>query len=146
MQIKTFLSTGIAASALALSLTACGSGSSSGSAAPSTSASTASTAAAAVMSTFSGLNGKKVAGDVSIDGSTVTLSGFSSDEGPDLHLWLTNGTTEADVTAGVEISKVAYNEDSQTFTLDSGLDATKYTDLVVHCDKAKAVFGAAGLS
>ena len=95
--------------------------------------------------TFMGLNGKNVKGTVTISGSELTLSGFSSDEGPDLHVYLTNGTDEAAVSAGKQIDPVAFDKDSQTFMLD-GVDASMYTDVVIHCDKAKAVFGAAALS
>lgn len=102
-------------------------------------------AVATAQGTFAGLNDKAVAGTVSIKGSTLTLAGFSSDEGPDLHLYLTNGTEETAVAAGTEMGKVAFDEASQTFTLD-GVDAAGYTHLVVHCDKAKAVFGAASLT
>ena len=95
--------------------------------------------------TFAGLNGKKVAGTVTVAGGKVTLSGFSSDEGPDLHLYLTNGTDEAAVTAGKTLGKVSYDTASQTYEL-SGIDAGAYDTVVVHCDKAKAVFGAAPLA
>lgn len=101
---------------------------------------------ASLMGTFAGLNGKKAAGTATVSDGKVVLSGFSSDEGPDLHLYLTNGTDEAAVTAGMELGKVVFNQADQTFTLGSGVDASKYTDVVVHCDKAKAVFGAAPLS
>ena len=94
---------------------------------------------------FAGLNGKKVAGTVTVADGKVTLSGFSSDEGPDLHLYLTNGDDEAAVTAGKTLGKVSYDSASQTFELGS-IDAGTYDTVVVHCDKAKAVFGAAGLS
>jgi hypothetical protein len=92
--------------------------------------------------TFAGLNGKKVAGKVTVADGKVTLSGFSSDEGPDLHLYLTNGSDEAAVTAGKVLGKVSYDTASQTYELD-GIDAGGYDTVVVHCDKAKAVFGAA---
>ena len=95
--------------------------------------------------TFIGLNGKKVQGTVTIAGSELTLTGFSSDDGPDLHVYLTNGTDEAAVSAGKQIDPVAFDKDSQTFMLN-GVDASMYTDVVIHCDKAKAVFGAAALS
>lgn len=95
--------------------------------------------------TFAGLNGKKVAGRVTVSGTKVVLSGFSSDEGPDLHLYLATGSDEAAVAAGMNLGKVAYDAASQTFTL-SGAAASKYDTVVVHCDKAKAVFGAAALS
>jgi len=94
---------------------------------------------------FSGLNDKKVSGTVAVASGKVDLAGFASDEGPDLHLYLAKGTSEADVDAGVELGKVAYDKASQSFTAPAGVDTADYTDVVVHCDKAKAVFGAAEL-
>ncbi len=95
--------------------------------------------------TFMGLNGKNVKGTATIEGSDLKLTGFSSDEGPDLHVYLTTGTDEAAVMAGKEISTVVFNQDTQSFML-TGVDASMYTTVVIHCDKAKAVFGAAPLS
>jgi len=95
--------------------------------------------------TFEGLNGKQVAGMVKIANGKVELSGFSSDEGPDLHLYLAKGSDEAAVMAGATLGKVSYDDASQTFEL-KGVDAADYDTVVVHCDKAKAVFGAAELS
>jgi hypothetical protein len=46
----------------------------------------------------------------------------------------------------VEIAAVAWNKGSQTFTIPSGTNPSKYKYLVEHCDKALAVFGAAQLS
>ncbi|MFJ9246789.1 DM13 domain-containing protein [Streptomyces sp. NPDC101776] len=94
---------------------------------------------------FAGLNGKKVTGSAQVSGSDVTLSGFTSDEGPDLHVYLTNGTDEAAVSAGKQLGAVKFDKASQMFAL-SGVDAAGYTTVVIHCDKAKAVFGAAKLS
>jgi hypothetical protein len=94
---------------------------------------------------FTGANGKHVAGTVTISGGNVVLSGFSSDAGPDLHIYLTSGAGENDVTAGKQLGKVSYNQASQTFSL-GGIDPAKYTTVVIHCDKAKAVFGDAPLS
>lgn len=145
MRIKAAIGAALATVVISGSVAACGSDSDS---ATDTAASTTMMSASADMAmtgTFSGLNDKMVAGDVSISGDMVTLTGFSSDEGPDLHLYLTNGTDEAAVGEGMEIGKVAYDKASQTFMLSDG-DASGYTDLVVHCDKAKAVFGAASLS
>lgn len=102
-------------------------------------------AAEARTGTFEGLNDKAVAGTVEVSGTEVVLSGYSSDEGPDLHVYLTNGTDEAAVAAGTEIDVVAFDEASQTFALD-GVDVAGYDTVVIHCDKAKAVFGAAALA
>ncbi|AZG47553.1 DM13 domain-containing protein [Gordonia insulae] len=93
---------------------------------------------------FGGLNGKAVSGMAMVSDDEIVLSGFSSDEGPDLHVYLTNGTDQTAVGAGKEIGTVAYDKDSQTFMLE-GVDASSYTTVVINCDKAKAVFGAAPL-
>lgn len=142
----------VATVALGLALTACG-GAKDMSAEPMTS-----TAAPMPMSTpmsvpstatttamFAGLNGKNVAGTATITGDAVELAGFSSDEGPDLHLYLTKGTTEADVKGGVRLGAIAYDKAAQRFTIPAGVSSAEYTHLVVHCDKALAVFGAAQL-
>jgi hypothetical protein len=94
---------------------------------------------------FAGANGKKVAGKVEVADGKVVLSGFSSDEGPDLHLYLAKGDDSAAVAGGTSLGKVSYDQASQTFALD-GVDAADYDTVVVHCDKAKVVFGAAELS
>lgn len=94
---------------------------------------------------FMGLNEKTVSGSVTVTDDEIALSGFSSDEGPDLHVYLTNGTDEAAVSAGMLVDAVSFDTATQTFTLD-GVDTSKYSYVVIHCDKAKAVFGAAELS
>lgn len=148
MRTKALLIGGIATAALALALAGCSTSTGSDKAAGAEHSSSASApdSTARLTGTFAGENGKNAAGTVTITGDTVVLSGFSSDQGPDLHLYLANGTGESDIAAGTEIGPVSYNTASQTFTLASGVDASQYSELVVHCDKAKAVFGAAGLS
>ncbi|WFR82731.1 DM13 domain-containing protein [Arthrobacter sp. Y-9] len=146
--------------ALALSLSACGGGTagspSGGSSSmpessmpaaggsPSSMASESSMAMAKHQGDFAGLNGKSVEGTVTVADGKVTLAGFSSDEGPDLHLYLASGTDEAAIGTGTQLGKVSFNTASQTFTLPAGAGSSAY--VVVHCDKAKAVFGAAKLS
>lgn len=95
--------------------------------------------------TFQGLNEKHVGGTVTVSDGQVTLSGFSSDEGPDLHIYLASGSDEAAVAAGKELGSVAFDKASQTFSAGAG-DVSTYTTVVIHCDKAKAVFGAATLT
>ena len=132
----------------AAALTACGT--STQSAGPSPQSSQMTSAMTQAMSnartgTFSGLNDKHVAGAVKIAGEQVALSDFSSDPGPDLHIYLTNGTDENSVTAGAALGKVAFDKASQTFSI-AGVDTSKYNTVVINCDKAKAVFGAAALA
>ena len=154
MRAKALATTGLVA--LTLTLTACGADDGAGSGDDLTPAASQSMQSDDMESddmsaepmaqhgTFAGLNDKTVEGTVTVEDGTVTLSGFSSDEGPDLHLYLAKGTDEAAVEAGTELGDVAYDEASQTFSLE-GVDVEGYTDVVVHCDKAKAVFGAATL-
>ncbi len=142
----------VATVVLGLALTACG-GSKDSPSEPMTSAAAPMSmsmsmpmpSTAAVTGTFAGANGKNVAGTATITGDVVELAGFSSDEGPDLHLYLTKGTTEADVKGGVRLGAIAYDRAAQRFMLPAGVSAGGYTHLVVHCDKALAVFGAAQL-
>lgn len=142
-----------AALTLALTLSACSSpnmsddtkSESSASQSADSGTSTTKTEMAEKSGTFMGLNEKTVSGTVTVTDDEVALAGFSSDEGPDLHVYLTNGTDEAAVTAGTLVDAVSFDTATQTFTLD-GIDTSKYTYVVIHCDKAKAVFGAAELS
>ncbi|MEZ5209721.1 DM13 domain-containing protein [Gordonia sp. (in: high G+C Gram-positive bacteria)] len=146
---------GAAALALVLTVSACGSDSSDdhpAMASNTMSAMTPSMGAPMPMTTgaertgmFAGENGKSVTGTATISGDTLMLTGFHSDEGPDLHVYLTDGTDEAAVGGGKELGKVTYDRAAQSFSL-TGADAAKYTHVVIHCDKAKAVFGAAMLS
>jgi hypothetical protein len=93
---------------------------------------------------FSGLNGKHVSGTVKVVGGQIVLSDFSSDPGPDLHIYLAAGSDENAVTAGSALGTVAFDKASQAFPVN-GVDASKYNTVVIHCDKAKALFGAASL-
>ena len=142
-----------AAVTLALALSACSSPAATEDTKPSSSASQSADSGAATTEmkmsektgTFMGLNEKKVSGTVTVSDNEVALSGFSSDEGPDLHVYLTNGTDEAAVSAGKLVDAVSFDTATQTFMLD-GIDTSEYSYVVIHCDKAKAVFGAAELS
>lgn len=106
---------------------------------------TSSESMTALSGIFAGADGKTVEGTVSIEDGTLTLEDFSSDEGPDLHLYLASGDDSAAVEAGTELDVVAYDEASQTFDV-SGVDLSEYDHVIVHCDKARAVFGSAPLS
>jgi Electron transfer DM13 len=103
------------------------------------------TGASAPTGSFSGLNGKHVSGMVKLAGGQIVLSGFASDPGPDLHIYLTDGSDQNAVKAGTELGPVAFDKASQTFSVN-GADTSKYNTVVINCDKAKAVFGAAWLA
>lgn len=95
--------------------------------------------------TFEGAGDKSVAGTVTVSDSEIVLSGYSSDEGPDLHVYLTNGSDEDAIAAGMQIDSVVFDEASQTFSFDA-MDVSGYDTVVIYCDKVKAVFGSALLS
>jgi hypothetical protein len=145
MQFRNYAGAGLLA--LAVTLTACGTSSSPSAQSPSPMSSTAAamTGSTARSGNFSGLNDKHVSGMVSLAGGQIAISGFSSDPGPDLHIYLTNGSDEQAVTAGKALGPVAYDKAAQTFSVE-GADTSKYNTVVIHCDKAKAVFGAASLA
>ena len=94
---------------------------------------------------FEGVSGKTVTGAVAIADGKVQLTGFSSDQAPDLHLYLANGSDHAAVMAGRSLGEVNPADATQSFALD-GVDPADYDTVVIHCDKAKAVYGAAKLS
>lgn len=93
---------------------------------------------------FVGQGEKSVSGTVTVSGDKIMLTDFSSSEGPDLHIYLANGDDLDAVSAGMEVDLVASDEASQTFTLD-GMHPADYSHVVIYCDKAKVVFGAAEL-
>jgi hypothetical protein len=134
-----------AALALSLSLAACSSPGADSGMKPEPSMSQSAPMGMEKSGDFMGLNDKSVQGTVTVVDGELTLSGFSSDEGPDLHIYLTTGTDEAAVEAGTMVDTVSFDTASQTFTL-ADVDPADFTYVVIHCDKAKAVFGAAKLS
>jgi ABC-type oligopeptide transport system substrate-binding subunit len=101
--------------------------------APAMSQSAGSGSASARTGTFGGLNGKHVAGTAAATDAQIVLSGFSSDAGPDLHIYLTNGTDENAVAAGKELGTVAFDKASQTFSTN-GADTSKYSTVVIRCE------------
>ncbi|EHM21059.1 hypothetical protein MBOL_17480 [Mycobacteroides abscessus subsp. bolletii BD] len=93
---------------------------------------------------FNGIDGKHVAGTATLANGQLTLTGFSSDKGPDLHIYLTKGADQNAVSTGKELGMVASDKADQTFTL-SDTDASMYDTVMINCDKAKEAFGAAAL-
>lgn len=94
---------------------------------------------------FAGSGDKTLAGEVTIEGTTIEITGFHSDEAPDLHFYLANGTDDDAALAGMEIGSVS-SDANQIITLPAGTSAEMYTTLIVRCDKAKVVFGSAPLA
>ncbi|MBH0054732.1 MULTISPECIES: DM13 domain-containing protein [unclassified Salinibacterium] len=135
--------------ALSLMLSACSGAatdtSSSESAAPESSETETEMMHEEVTGTFEGAGEHSVEGTVTVSDIEIVLSGYSSDEGPDLNIYLTNGNDEDAVAAGMQIDSVVFDEASQTFTFDA-MDISGYDTVVIYCDKVKAIFGSASLS
>lgn len=84
----------------------------------------------------------------------LRLEGFSTLNGPDLHVWL----TDAPVRAGrdgwfvfddghyVELGKLKANNGNQNYDVPADADLSTLTSVSIWCDKFNVSFGAAALS
>ncbi|CAH0418360.1 DM13 domain-containing protein [Periweissella ghanensis] len=141
MKKSKLIGTLIAVGAAGILLAACGSN-----AAKSSSSSKSSDAASSMTKTvdtasftgsLKGDNKMKVSGNVSIKDGKLTLTDFSTAAGPDLHVYLAKGT---DPKTGVDLAPISLTKKTQTFSL-KGTDVKKYSDVLIYCDKAHALFG-----
>ena len=82
-----------------------------------------------------------VKGKLKVEGNQLSLMGFSSDKGPDLHAILTK---DGNLETGVDLGAVDAEKAEQTFDLN-GQKADDYNKLVIYCVEAHAVFGSAEL-
>lgn len=56
----------------------------------------------------------------------IVLAGFSSDAETDLHIYLTSGPAESNVSAGRQVGVVASDKDSEAFSLGMGRPVGPY--------------------
>lgn len=91
---------------------------------------------------FAGAGQHNVSGTATIDGDDLKLMNFKTDEGPDLHVYLTK---DGDIKSGKEISKIDLKAAEQNFSL-AGVDTADYNTVVIYCEKAHEVFGQASLN
>lgn len=91
---------------------------------------------------FQGQGEKSVTGTVSVTNHEIALSGFSADEGPALQVYLANGSDLDAVSSGVAVGDIEFDQATQTFALE-GIEAADFSHVVICCEKAKVVFGAA---
>lgn len=90
---------------------------------------------------FMGANEKMVSGMAKISDGKLMLTDFKTDEGPDLHVYLTK---DGDIESGKSIAKIDLKKMEQTFSLD-GVDSSMYNTVVIYCEKAHVAFGEAKL-
>ncbi|CAL9311614.1 DM13 domain-containing protein [Streptomyces sp. SudanB25_2051] len=88
------------------------------------------------------------------DGSQVLrIEGLDTDNGPDLHVWLTDapvidgedGWQVFDDGAYVSLGKLKGNKGDQNYALPAGTDLSRYTSVSIWCDRFNVSFGAAEL-
>ncbi len=94
------------------------------------------------MAMLSGTGKHQVSGKAMIKDNKLTLTDFSTDEGPDLHVYLTKGD---DVKNGLEISAIDLKDKTQTFDIPDK-DISKYDTVMIYCEKAHEIFGQGMLS
>lgn len=83
------------------------------------------------------------------DGSSkLTLSGFSTDAGPDLFVYAVAGDPQGDddVRDYVDLGSLKGNEGNQQYDLPDDFDATKYAHVYIWCRAFTVGFGRAALA
>ncbi|WP_260448947.1 DM13 domain-containing protein [Listeria booriae] len=99
------------------------------------------TAMTMMTGTFAGTGTHNVSGTATVDGGTLKLTNFKTDEGPDLHVYLTKG---GDISTGMEIDAINLKAAAQSFDLKN-MDTSAYNSVVIYCKKAHEIFGQAML-
>lgn len=94
--------------------------------------------------TFQGVNSYSVNGDFTLSdtGSGLELSfstNFSANNGPGLHVYLSNQQTS--VSGGVDLGELKQNSGSQTYPVPSTVAMDTYNYVIVYCKPFSVVFG-----
>ena len=77
----------------------------------------------------------KVSGKATKKGNKVTLSGFRTTPGPDLYVYVGNGS------ASRRVAKLRANSGTQTYTIPAG----NWTTVHIHCKRFSSTFGTASI-
>lgn len=85
---------------------------------------------------------KKTSGKVELKDNKLMLTEFVTDEGPDVHVWLTKDGNMKD---GYDVSKIDLKNRNQTFDIDMALNQN-FNTVVIYCNDAESVFAKATLS
>jgi len=83
-----------------------------------------------------------VKGDIKVEDGNLVLSNFSTDEGPDLYVYLGKGKNIDDAK---QIEKIDLSSEKQSFELKD-VDAEKYNTVLIYCNKAHELFGSGSYS
>ncbi|MGX8851620.1 DM13 domain-containing protein [Amedibacillus sp. YH-ame10] len=85
---------------------------------------------------------KKTSGKVELKDNKLMLTEFVTDEGPDVHVWLTKDGNMKD---GYDVSKIDLKDMDQTFEIDMAMKKD-FNTVVIYCNDAESVFAKATLS
>jgi hypothetical protein len=80
-------------------------------------------------------------------GRVLTLTGFETDPGPDLRVYLAAGRArdEGEVTDFIDLGGLKGNQGDQQYKLPVDADLRRYTTVVIWCRAFSALFGRATL-
>ncbi|MDQ3670080.1 MAG: DM13 domain-containing protein [Actinomycetota bacterium] len=76
----------------------------------------------------------------------LTLTGFETDAGPDLFVYLVAGGNPEDTDSHKSLGSLKGNKGNQQYTIPAGVDLGKYDTVVIWCRAFSVAFGAAELS
>lgn len=80
----------------------------------------------------------------------VRLEGFETDNGPDLYVYLSTNPAEGPEGAfdddHADLGRLQGNIGDQNYEIPSDVDPTRYTSVVIWCDRFDSAFGAADLT
>ena len=80
------------------------------------------------------------------DMRTLTLTGFETDPGPDLYVYLVPGVTAGeDIGGGAQLARLKGNVGDQQYELPAGVDLSDGATVVIWCRAFSVSFGAAPL-
>lgn len=94
----------------------------------------------AASGSFTGTQGERVSGTVTVSADSVKLGGnFKSTSGPDLYVYLGNsGPSKI-------IARLRRLSGAQSYRLPKGIDLSKYSTVFIHCKRYNHTYGIARL-
>jgi hypothetical protein len=75
----------------------------------------------------------------------LTLTGFQTDPGPDLFVYLVAGGNPEDVDDHESLGSLRGNKGNQQYTIPPGVDTERYDTVVIWCRAFSVAFGSASL-
>ncbi|MEL6751689.1 MAG: DM13 domain-containing protein [Pseudomonadota bacterium] len=85
---------------------------------------------------FSSFKNYKVSGKATVKGNKLTLSNFRTSPGPDLYVYLGNGSPTK------LVAKLKANSGGQSYTLPAG----NYSSVFIHCKRFNSTFARARIN